>query len=187
MIELRAFKASDWTLLRRDCSRLCALAGVVREIGGMAFTAVEAIDGGEKLFGCCGIVQTGRTGTVWALFSNDLKRDHKLWMHRLTKKYLWAVIDTLDLLRVEAIVDPKIEANCRWIERLGFENKRIKEKGGEDGRDVLEYVWLRPPVVAIRSQQRHHAAATDNGDRRHDVQLRSHFQSPGEISLDSGV
>ena len=138
-IELVKFKAEHWMVLNNDTSEKSALHGTIREKAGIAYTAMD----GEWILGCAGIITESKTGILWALLTEDIKRRYPLWFHRTARGLLMPVIETLGLVRVEAIVDPAIKMNCRWIEKLGFQNKRIKEKAGPDGKDVLEYVLLR--------------------------------------------
>lgn len=138
MIELTRFRTEHWLALTGDLSSRSVLQGRVREEAGIAYSAID----GDLILGCAGIIAERRYGTLWALLSDELKRKHPLWFHRQARGLLMPVIRTLDLTRVEALVDPEIQMNCRWLEALGFTNKRIKERAGADGGDVWEYCYL---------------------------------------------
>lgn len=139
MIRAVKFEAEHWMILNQDSSPRAAIQGRIRQEAGIAYSAID----GDMILGCAGIITEAKTGVLWALLSEDLKRRYPLWFHRTARGLLMPVVETLDLRRVEALVDPTITANCRWIEKLGFKNKRIKEKAGPNGADVIEYVMLR--------------------------------------------
>lgn len=138
MIQLCKFEATHWLLLTRDTSRKSVLLGRIREESGVAYSAIE--DG--MILGSAGIIAENRCGAPWALLTDELKQRHPLWFHRTARQLLMPVIQAMDLLRLDATVDPNINMNCRWITKLGFKFNRVKEKAGAGGADVWEFTFF---------------------------------------------
>ena len=135
MIKLERFTCEHWLLLTRDTSRKSVLQGRIREQCGVAYSAIE--DG--LILGSAGVIAENRAGALWALLTDDLKQRHPRWLHRTAKRLLIPVIEAMDLVRIDATIDPENKMNQKWIEKLGITNHRIKERAGIDGRNVLEY------------------------------------------------
>lgn len=133
------FRAHHLLALRDDTSPVSTLNALAREKAGIAYTALD----GDRILGCAGVVAEGRCGSVWSCLTDELKKTHPLWLHRTVKSLIMPIIQTLDLVRVEAFVDPTVKMNCEWVKRLGFGKSELREKGGPDGADVLAYIWLK--------------------------------------------
>ena len=138
MITAVPFEPWHLLALERDTSERKALQAQFRQKCGIAYTAID----GDMILGCAGIIADKGVGGAWALVSDEIKQNHKFWFLRTTRMMLIAIVNALDLHRIEALVDPNIKPNCQWIEWIGFEFEVLKKRGGENGMDMLSYVLL---------------------------------------------
>ena len=130
------FRAAHWMALRRDDSEAAAYAGLLRERAGIAYSAID----GNLILASAGILTEGTIGAVWALISDEIKRDHPIWFLRTARRLLMPVVQTLGLSRVEALVDPTIDVNCQWIKWMGFEFELRKKRAKANGDPLDSYV-----------------------------------------------
>ena len=65
---------------------------------------------------------------VWSLLSTDVYR-YRMAIHRAVKRF----IDSLDVERLECVVDTRNEMAIRWAVRLGFKHESTMEKYSPDG------------------------------------------------------
>jgi len=97
---------------------------------GPAFTGVNS----EKIVACAGIVPMWKgVGEAWAVTSPLVER-HGLFFAKEIWKRLNALIEIMELERVQTTVHVKHEKSIKWVERMGFKNEGKMEKyiGGED-------------------------------------------------------
>lgn len=110
-----------------------------------AFSAM--LDG--KCVGCAGVGKMyGQVYGCWGEFSDEIKK-HPLWFNKTVRLYFAAVLASFPWQRIEAIVLPSLEKNCRWIEWLGFRPQSangvpcLELKVGPNGENGLRYVMVR--------------------------------------------
>ena len=88
---------------------------------GPAFTGFLP-DG--KILGVAGIaIVSPNYGHAWLIASQYVEKYPKLF-NRTVVSFLREIIESKHLTYIQAIVDPKVSRNCRWIERLGFSLER---------------------------------------------------------------
>jgi hypothetical protein len=93
----------------------------------------------DRILICGGIVKhTERRGECWALVGADAGR-HMLTLTRAVKRF----IDVYPWRRLEATVEERFGAGCRWVELLGFTFESALPQYGLDGETHLRYTRLR--------------------------------------------
>lgn len=116
----------------RDVAREAAM-----HTHGPAFTAL--VDGEVAATAGVHVGVPGR-GECWAIVTG-LGRRHPLFVTRHVIRHLRAIIERLELVRVEAVVDAEYWCGRYWVERMGFEMETIRRRYCA-GRDFAAYVIL---------------------------------------------
>jgi len=96
----------------------------------------------NEVLGCAGIIMPWRhVGIAWALISQK-GREHKFFVHRAVKFYLYQYIQRLQLRRVEANVIADLNVARRWARSLGFREESMMIKYGPNGETYMRYVMF---------------------------------------------
>lgn len=141
MINLVPFKAEHWMgfvqlgVTYQDEFRLA----LHKEKSGPAFTAF--LD--NNVIACAGIIIHHKgMGYAWSGFASHLRYEKRtmVWITHTIKRILTDVKRSLNLHRIELIVDANELDHQHWAEKLGFtlENGRAR-MFTPDKRDVLRY------------------------------------------------
>lgn len=144
MIEVRPFRPFHVDLLRAQgvqdaqASEVSLVPASYASITPPVGPAVTAFAGDRVLI--CGGIQRllPGNGVCWALMSADAGR-HMHWLHYAVKRFL----ELERWRRLEATVEERFEAGCRWVRLLGFTDEGAMPGYGLMGETHRRYARVR--------------------------------------------
>lgn len=80
-------------------------------------------------------------GHAWAVWGR-LGYQHPMFVHRAVCRNLVNIIQTHDLVRVDADVLKPFQAGRRWATRLGLKFESEMPKAAPRGQDFVRYAWV---------------------------------------------
>jgi len=105
---------------------------------GPAFTGL--ID--EEILACGGIIPFWKgVGEAW-IVSSPLICKYPLFFAKTVWRKLNGLIVSMNLERVQTVIDAEHIVSCKWAERMGFVNEGLMKKY-IGGRDYIRYAWIK--------------------------------------------
>jgi hypothetical protein len=144
MIELRQYRPEDYmTIQRRHFDSLTFLNfpdpnAIARNLSrGPAFTLTNGIP-----IACGGVLPLWKgVGEGWVV-SSPLVEKHSFLFARTAWRKIMELVETMDLVRLQTLVDAEYRVSRRWVERMGFVNEGVMRKY-LGGRDYIRYALIR--------------------------------------------
>ena len=123
-----AIPVTAWPVLSLYLTRGPALAGI--------------LDDGAVL-GAGGIAVAYRgVGDAW-LVTSQLARTQPMLYARTIRRILAVLTETLEIRRLQAVVDARLQVNIQFLEWLGFTQEGLMRAAGFQGQDLFLYSRVR--------------------------------------------
>ena len=145
MIEVRQYVPDDYiTVNRRYFDSLTIMhfpnpRSVANNLArGPAFTGLA--DG--EIIACGGILPLWKgVGEAWVV-SSELVSLYPITFAKVIWRKMKAIIEELELERVQTTVDAEHKVSQRWLERMNFKNEGVMRKF-LGGRDYYRFAWIK--------------------------------------------